>query len=221
MTGFGYNINGFGSFTSRGLPAPEVVGEAYQGGFYAGDISTAENGEATHYLVIGPLSTTQQQGQWKNDNEATSGATSAIDGPQNTADMVADGNSTVYPAAHFCNDLTIGGFSDWYMPANNELEVCYYSFKPTATSNNTSYGANPHAVPARAGNYSTGTPAQTSVSAFQTTAGTQSFRGANYWPSTEYSDPYAYRKNFVNGINDYENKTVSLYYVRAVRRLAV
>jgi hypothetical protein len=45
--------------------------------------------------------------------------------------MVADGSATVYPSAHFCNNLTVGGFTDWYMPAKNELEVCYYNLKPT------------------------------------------------------------------------------------------
>jgi len=148
-------------------PAPTVIGQAYGGGYYAGQIGVAS--VATHYLVVGPVASAQSTLRWKNVATATAGADSVIDGPQNTADMVADGNATVYPAAHFCNDLTIGGFSDWYMPAQNELEVCYYNLKPTTTSNETTNsGTNTNAVPSRGSNYTSGTPAQTSAVVFQT-----------------------------------------------------
>jgi hypothetical protein len=134
--------------------------------------------------------------------------------------MVADGNSTVYPAAHFCNDLTIGGFSDWYMPAKNELEVCYFNLKPTTTSNNTSSGTNTNAVPSRGSNYTSGTPAQTSAAAFQS-GGSEAFAAESYWSSTESSDTGAWFQNFFNG-RQYSTgfKTYSRR-VRAVRRVAV
>ena len=32
-------------------------------------------------------------------------------------------NDANHPAAQFCEGLTIGGFSDWYMPAKNEQEA--------------------------------------------------------------------------------------------------
>jgi hypothetical protein len=32
-------------------------------------------------------------------------------------------------AAQFCEGLTIGGFSDWYMPAKNELGSLLLQFK--------------------------------------------------------------------------------------------
>jgi hypothetical protein len=156
---------------------------------------------------------------WKNAGTTTPGADSDINGPQNTADMVADGNSTVYPCAHFCNDLVIGGFSDWYMPAKNELEVCYFNLKPTANTNNTSSGINPNAVPARASNYTSGNPAQTSVAAFQT-GGAEAFTDANYWSSTDQSAPYARLQEFKVGLQQYASKTNS-FRVRAVRRVAV
>ena len=77
------------------IPPVPVVGSAYEGGFFAGQIGVS--GVATHNLVIAPLSSGQTQNQWKNANTTTPGADSVINGPQNTADMVADGNSTVYP----------------------------------------------------------------------------------------------------------------------------
>lgn len=197
---------------------PPAIGGAFGGGFYAGQIGVS--GVATHYLVVGPLSSAQTSLQWKNDNTATTGADSDIDGPQNTADMVADGNSTVYPCAHFCNDLVIGGFTDWYMPAKNELEVCYFNLKPTTANNNTNSGINSNAVPARASNYTTGDPAQTSAAAFQS-GGAEPFVDAPYWTSTELSDTGARNQYFNNGFQNANfNKTFDRR-VRAIRRVAV
>ena len=199
------------------LPA---IGSAFGGGFFAGQISTAGNGVADYNLVIGPVASAQNASkQYKNANTATSGADSVIDGPQNTIDIVADGNSTVYPAAHFCNDLVIGGFSDWYMPAKNELEVCYYNLKPTTTSNQTSSGTNTNAVPSRGSNYTAGTPAQTSATDFQST-GAEDFTGLGYWASTENSATQGLLQSFGDGTQYPINKTGS-YRVRAIRRVAV
>jgi hypothetical protein len=194
-----------------------AIGAAFGGGFYAGDIGVSS--VATHRLVVGPLSTAQSQLAWKNANTTTPGADSVIDGPQNTDDMVADGNSTVYPCAHFCNNLSLGGFSDWYMPAKNELEVCYFNLKPATTSNNTSSGINANAVPARASNYTIGDPAQTSAAAFQS-GGAEAFTAALYWSSTEFSALGARIQYFSNGGQTYAIKNGS-YRVRAVRRVAV
>jgi hypothetical protein len=207
-----------GLWPTAGNPAPPtVIGQAYGGGFYAGQIGVSS--VATHYLVIGPVSTAETTLAWKNANTATTGSDSVIDGPQNTADMVADGNSTVYPSAHFCNDLSTGGYSDWYMPAVNELDVCYYNLKPTTTSNLTGFGINPNAVPARASNYTAGNPAQTSVTDFKDT-GTEDFGAVNYWSSTEVPTNYARFKSFSNGGQYYGSKTNSVS-IRAVRRVAV
>jgi hypothetical protein len=208
---------------SFGEPVPTVIGQAFGGGFYAGEIGVSN--VATHYLIVGPVSTAQSTLAWKNANTATSGADSNINGPQNTADMVADGNSTVYPCAHFCNNLSTGGQTDWYMPAKNELEVCYYNLKPTTTSNSTTSGINPNAVPSRGSNYTAGDPAQTSAVAFQT-GGSEAFVSTTpgqYWSSTESSATYANRQRFsafASGaqFTYYKNQSI---YVRAVRRVAV
>jgi hypothetical protein len=200
--------------------AAPVIGSAIGGGFYAGQISTTANSVATHYLVVGPQSTAQNSSlRWKNANTSTPGADSAINGPQNTADMVADGNSTVYPAAHFCNDLVIGGFDDWYMPSRNELEVCYFNLKPTTLSNSTSSGININAVPSRGSNYTSGTPAQTSSAAFQT-GGAQAFTATDYWSSTEGSASNAWSIGFNVGDQNQYSKDSSVY-VRAIRRIPV
>jgi len=196
------------------------IGDAYQGGFYAGQISTAGNSIADYNLVVGPAASAENASKlWKNVTTATAGADSVIDGPQNTADMVADGNATVYPAAHFCNDLVIGGFSDWYMPAKNELEICYFNLKPTTTSNDTTSGINANAVPARASNYTAGTPAQTSATAFQS-GGAEDFAVFAYWSSTENSATRAWFQYFTFGLMSFYAKNYT-NGVRAVRRVAV
>ena len=203
-------------------PVPPLqVGQAYGGGFYAGQISTAGNGIADYNLVVGPVASAQNTSvKWKNVNTATVGADSAVDGTQNTADIVADGNATVYPAGHFCNDLVIGGFSDWYMPAKNELEICYYNLKPSTASNNTSSGINANAVPARASNYTTGTPAQTSATDFQDT-GAEDFLNT-YWASTEGSATQGWVQNFNVGGQYFSGFSKAYNYrVRAIRRVAV
>jgi hypothetical protein len=201
-------------------PAPTVIGQAFGGGYYAGQIGVSS--VATHYIIVGPVASAENASKrYKNANTATTGADSDIDGPQNTTDMVNGGNSTVYPAAHFCNDLVIGGFSDWYMPAKNELEVCYYNLKPTTTSNLTSppSGINPNAVPARASAYTSGTPAQTSATDFKDT-GTEDFAAEFYWSSTEFSSANARPQYFLNGFQI--NYPKNYYYrVRAIRRVAV
>jgi hypothetical protein len=203
------------------VPGPSVIGEAFGGGFYAGQIGV--NSVATHYIIVGPVASAQNSSiKWKNAGTATTGATSDIDGPQNTADIVADGSATVYPAGHFCNNLTIGGFSDWYMPARNELEICYYNLKPTTVANSTSSGINPNAVPARASNYTTGTPAQTSATDFQST-GAEDFTNGTYWSSTKATGgivaSHAMYQSFPYGTQSAGYKPNS-YRVRAIRRIA-
>jgi hypothetical protein len=200
---------------------PLVIGQAYAGGFYAGQIGVS--GVATHNLVVGPKASAQSTLAWKNANTATTGANSVIDGPQNTADMVADGNATVYPCAHFCNDLSTGGQTDWYMPAINELDVCYFNLKPTTTSNVTTSGINANAVPARASNYTAGTPAQTSAAVFQD-SGAEAFDTFRYWTSNKgfapYVDSTARYQSFLEAQlgGSYKNGS---YRVRAIRRVAV
>lgn len=220
-----WTLNEVTNYIKQGIwpsPPPSVIGQTFGGGFYAGQIGVS--GVATHYLVVAPLSSGQSTLAWKNANTATAGADNVINGPQNTADMVADGNATVYPCAHFCNNLSTGGQTDWYMPAQNELEVCYYNLKPFTAANSTSFGINPNAVPARASNYTGGSPAtnpsQTSASAFQQ-GGTEQFALAGYWCSTEFSATNGRLHYFTQGYQyTIFNKTGS-YRVRAIRRVAV
>ena len=206
------------SAASNSVTPTPVIGSAYAGGFYAGQIGVS--GVATHNLVVGPKASAFAGTalQWKIVNTGGD-PTSVIDGPANSATM----NSAVYPAAQFCENLTIGGFSDWYLPAKNELEVCYYNLKPTTTVNDTSSGINANAVPARASNYTTGTPAQTSAAAFITGTGAEAFTDQLYWTSSEKSATTGWTQYLGNGNQNYAQPygKVSAYRVRAIRRVAV
>ena len=209
MSGITLNLVG-GTFV--GIPA---IGAAYGGGFFAGQISTAGNGTADYNLVIGPVASAQSASKkFKTSNTNDSGATSVIDGPSNSSSM----NDALHPSAQFCEGLTVGGFSDWYSPALNELEICYFNLKPTTQSNTTNKGINANAVPARASNYTSGNPAQTSATDFQS-GGAEAFT-TNYWTSTQRNSSTAYFMRFTAGYQFYALKDYA-YTARAVRRVAV
>jgi len=200
-------------------PPPTAIGQAYGGGYYAGQIGVS--GVATHYLVIGPKASAQTQNQWKTSNDLTTGTDSVINGPANTAAMIAAG-AAAHPCGQFCDNLTVGGYSDWYMPAQNEVEVCFYNLKPTTGANNTSSGINPNAVPARASTYTSGDPAQTSVAIFQT-GNAEAFDNPQYWSSTQYGSGKPFAAQYQTFSTGFQNDTSKIYSlrVRAVRRVAV
>ena len=223
----------FTTASSFGLPAP---GTALEGGFFAGVIVQGGNSFA---IIVAPRASGENTSlQYKNTNDAAPAATQTLNnGPAATAAMVAAGNSTVYPAAHFCNNLTINGFSDWYLPARDELELCYRNLKPTTGANNTgnrsqsaytypegndqaagTIGVNRNSDPTGAA-YTSGSPAQTSVSDFQT-GNTEAFASAFYWSSSEFSSTNAWAQEFSNGFQENGGKNISVY-VRAVRRIAL
>ena len=209
-TGFGFG----------GKQVPTVIGQPFGGGYYAGQISTAGNGVADYYLILaGRASGVDRNVKWKTSDTSTSGTSSVINGPANSANM----NNASHPAAQFCEGLTIGGYTDWYMPAINELEICYYNFKPTTSNNSTSSGINTNAVPSRTSNYTTGTPARTPLPDFQWPA-YESFQQWGVWSSTEYSAAYARLIQFNNGDSTYTAKSfnsLDATVVRAVRRIPV
>ena len=199
-------------------PALPAIGSAFGGGFFAGQISTAGNSIADYNLVVGPAASALNSSiQWKTSNTTTTGTSSVIDGPTNSSNM----NNASHPAAQFCEAVSTGGFSDWYMPAKNELEVCYYNLKPDTSSNNTSAGINANAVPARASSYtnSPSVPSQTSAAIFQA-GGAEQFPANAHWSSTQVDTQNGLIQNFSNGYQG-SNYKVNYQRVRAIRRVAV
>jgi hypothetical protein len=202
------------------------IGDAYGGGYFAGYISHTADGVATHRLIVAPRSdgatgtgyTISTNLRCKTAASSTTGTTSQFDGAANTAAMVTAGINS-HPAAQFCTELTIGGFSDWYLPARYELDIAYENLKPTTASNSTSWGINDYSVPKRTANRTTSAPGQTAVTAFQS-GQAQAFQATNHWSSTETGGANSWRQNFDSGLMSSTSKTTFLA-VRAFRREAI
>ena len=197
------------------VPVP-IVGSALGGGYFAGQISTTASGVANYNLIVAPLSSGASGSiQWK-VTKTGGDSTSYVDGYANSTYY----NSTTYPAMYFCKGLSIGGFTDWYLPAYYELDVCYYNLKPSTTANDTATGTNIYAVPPRASNYTTSVPAQTSAAIFQT-SGAQAWNIAGYWASTVAGYAIAWTRYFgTGGTGTYGAKNYS-FSCRAIRKVAV
>lgn len=200
---------------------PANIGDAYGGGFFAGQINVS----GTKYnLVVAPKASGENSSRTWGTYAVTTGLTSVINGPTNTTAEAALG--AAYQAAVFCNNLNSGGglngYTDWYLPAQNELEVLYYFLKPGTTANSTAWGSNANAVSPEpiSTKYTSSSPAQTSAGIGFRTGETNAFTNYWYWSSTEYIAYYSFAQNFDNGFQDNQNKT-STFSVRAVRRIAV
>jgi hypothetical protein len=224
LTGTVYQL---GPIRVADLPA---IGTSFQGGYYAGLISHTANGVATHALIISPKALGSALNlAWKTANTSSSGTTSVFDGWANSEAM----NNASHPAAQFCRTLNIGGYDDWYLPATQEWDVLYRSFKPEATIAGTysgaGYGANPYAVPA-GGNYTDSNPALTTALAFRAN-GAETLRhfDENYgddpffhWTSTQVANGTAYQRMTYLGDQFAQSKTIaSATQVRAIRRIQV
>jgi hypothetical protein len=217
------------------------------GGYFTGIIN---QGGSKYAIIVAPKSSGFSSNlRYKNTSTAAPAATQTLNnGSAATAAMVAAGNSTEYPAAHFCNNLTIGGFSDWYLPARDELELCYRNLKPTTDANDTSnrakssinypegndvsgdtMGVNRNSDPTGAA-YTSGNPAQTSVLAFQAD-GSEAFDipsiTAVYWSSSEASVEGAWEQSFGPAISGSQFSGTGSFgkanfrAVRAVRRVKI
>ena len=222
MSVIGSALPFFFGASKSGVPA---IGAAYQGGFFAGYISHTANGVATHALIVAPAATgatgtgytLATDKQWKTSKTTTAGTTSTYDGAANSANM----NNASHPAAQFCETLSIGGYTDWYLPALYEIDIAYQNLKPTTTSNLTSEGINAYSVPARAINRTAGAPARTSVAAFQS-GGAEAFVANFHWSSTEINASASYVLSFSNGdTTSFGDNKIEYKLVRAFRKVAV
>lgn len=199
-----------------------VIGQAYQGGYYAGTIDVNGFGSGTHHLIV--IDESQEtSAKYRTTNAASSSATSLIYGGTATA----SNNNSDHPAFQYCAGLTYNGYSDWYLPAVLELAIIYYNLKPGTESNDTGSGTNPYAVPARSSDYTTSDPSQTSVSAFQS-GGSQAFTNSTtsnlnrYISSSEVSGSSnrCWHVRFNTGEEDNDLKD-AVRSVRAIRRVSV
>ena len=201
---------------------PIVPGTPYAGGFYVGRMLV---GAQKYALIVAPKAGGQTTLAWKATNTTTLSTDSVWDGFSNTAAMVAD--SANHAAAQWCAALSISGFTDWFLPATEQLELCYRNLKPRTTSNDTTSisGVNGSSDP-RGTTYTASDPAQTPSDAFRyvlatNVHGPEEFDiTAAYWASTNASSAGSYTKEFLAGARADATKVSSLL-VRACRMIKI
>ena len=203
---------------AAGVDTGLAIGDAFEGGFFAGYISHTDDGVTTHGLIVAPAASGYNGKatlQWKTSRTSTAGTSSTFNGSVNSANM----NDASHPAAEYCEGLSIGGYSDWYLPAYYELDIAYQNLKPTTDNNNTLWGINPYSVPERTVNRTAGAPAQTSVATFKS-GGAEAFVAGTHWSSTENDNVSAVGPTFASGAlsNIFKDDN---HYVRAFRKFAL
>ena len=206
----GKTQNAFFAFT------PEFIGRSYGGGYYAGNIKV---GQQMYALVVAPAAQGGQSSAMLSLDSAHTpvGATSTNNGLFNTNTMMEYGVDYAFSAARFCHNLNINGYQDWYLPARDELEICYRAFKPT-DYNDTSSGVNTSAVPPTTA-YTLLNPAQTSLAIFRG-GGSETFGATEFWSSTHSDANHGWTQSFHSGRQGH-NRKIEGYRVRAVRRVAI
>jgi len=193
-----------------------IIGTSMGGGFYAGRIRV---GEQLFALIVAPKSDGEHGDiAWIARGKDVPGALSYFDGHANTAAMAEAGSKL----AQWARNLSIGGNENWYLPSQDELEICYRNLKPTIEKNwcyarsgiNLSAG-----VPTYP--YTPESPVQTLAEAFQK-GGEQAFDECWYWSSTQHASDsaYAWIQTFSNGYQFSTGKD-SKFRARVVRRLPI
>ena len=181
---------------------------------------------ARYKVIVAPKSGGENAGvQYKNANSAAPAACFTLtNGPAATAAMIAADTSTVYPLAHWAkaiNELNDGeglsGYTDWYIPARDELELIWRNLKPVTNNNYiiqdrydaaaytkdanlddvaATHGANRNSDPAGDA-YTASVPAQTAAAAFQSGgAEAMTFGSVYYWSSSESSATSAWFQSY-------------------------
>jgi hypothetical protein len=126
---------------------------------------------------------------------------STVDGKSQSATIAATTGSI---AAKFCEQMTFGGYDDWYLPAGNNVNDCTnYSgeFYNVLYKNSNQYRPNNNA----------------GCNAAIVAGPLTGFVAAYYWSSTEGGPVLAWFQAFDNGGHYTDSKTPN-YYVRCVRR---
>lgn len=182
---------------------PSNAGESFGGGYYSGGNVIIDGN--LYAIIVAP----RTQGgvntstlAWSTNSSVT--ATDVSNSKRNDGYANQEyfkstyGNLDDFPAMKFCDDLSINGMTDWYLPSKDEMEVCYRYLKPTTESNDTVSGANPSVIPAT-GNYTKSNPSRTSLPSFHSSGSEALYitsTGRGFWGSSLQSTTEADRQVF-------------------------
>ncbi|NKI68905.1 DUF1566 domain-containing protein [Collimonas pratensis] len=189
-----------------------VLAVPFGGGFFVGRMRV--DGEV-YGLIVAPRAEGETEMAWNDNYKTVSGALSWHDGLANTQAMAEAGSNL----AKWALGLDIAGYTDWYIPAQDELEVMYRALKPT-TRENYQYARSGINLSAFEPTYpyTANRPSQTLSGDFKE-GGAEAFEDEWYWSSTQHSD-YSYcawGQSFSDGNQDNSLK-VDCFRARAVRR---
>ena len=223
-TGMSFGASGWASVTVTTIatffdPSTTPIGSPAMGGYYAGimEIRSMSNGP-TYALIVAPKASGETTATWGPDYQPM--GYNDWDGLSNTYLMPAG----THPAADFCKGLSIGGFTDWYLPAVHELDQLYFNLKPTADNSTATHQNNDVPVGRPYQRYSDAAdyPPQTSVTIFQE-GNSEAFQLAWYYSSSAPNNSTWQCKRFqfqYGGIHATGGRT-GTSPIRAVRRIMI
>ena len=121
-------VHVIGNIGLNGTEQSLNIGDTYQGGIVVRIFSSADLGYDPNVQkgLVCASSDQSVSAPWGCNSVYISTSNAAGAGQSNTNNILA-GCSTVGIAAYICDTLTLGGYTDWYLPTDGDLNYMYYA----------------------------------------------------------------------------------------------